>query len=85
MTNGSSPGDTSVTLDVAGYSGGAGNWVIQFYYIAQAATFYISDIALTDNITIGHGTLHNHCVLGYDHSAGTSDVEIDGSLTIANA
>lgn len=70
---------------VAGYSAGPGNWVIQFYFVAQAAVFYISDIALADNITIGQGTLHNHCVLGYDHSAGTSDVEIDGSLTLTNA
>jgi hypothetical protein len=70
---------------VAGYSGGPGNWVIQYYFVAQAAVCYISSVALTDTITIGQGTLHNHCVLGYDHTSGTTDVEIDGSLTLSNA
>lgn len=69
---------------MSGYSGGAGNWIIQFYFVLGQATMYISDIGLTENPAIGSGTLHNHVVLGYDHTSASSDVEIDGSLTLTN-
>lgn len=76
------PGQRLVSL--AGYSTGVGQWTIQFYLTATMATGYIAAVGLTDNLTIGQGNLHNHVVLGYDHSSGANDVEIDGTLTITN-
>lgn len=77
-----SPGTRATSI--AGYSGGAGNWITQFYFVLGLANAYISDIGLTENPSIGSGTLHNHVVLGYDHSTSTTDIEIDGSLTLIN-
>lgn len=67
-----------------GYSGGAGNWTIQFYFPGGTAATYITAAGLTDNSTLGGGNLHNHFVLGYNHTSLSTDLEIDGSLTLVN-
>ncbi|GCE45187.1 hypothetical protein EI42_03161 [Thermosporothrix hazakensis] len=69
---------------VAGYSGGAGQYTIQFYLTAAMAQTYISHIGLSDSGEVGQGNLHNHCLLGYDHSGKNTDISIDGNVVISN-
>ncbi|GHO45196.1 hypothetical protein [Ktedonospora formicarum] len=69
----------------AGYSLGNGQYTIQFYFTSTMAVAYLATCGLTDSTTIGQGNLHNHFVLGYDHSLGTNDVQINGNLTIVNS
>lgn len=69
---------------MAGYSGGVGNYVTQFLLTATQAPVYIAGAGLSDSLYIGAGNLHNHVTLGYDHTAGAYDIEIDANLTIAN-
>lgn len=66
-----------------GYSGGAGNWIAQFYMTGTQGLFYIASAGLVDTPIVSTGNLHNHFTLGYNHTSG-NDVEIDGSLTITN-
>ncbi len=68
----------------AGFSAGPGQWSIQFYYTATMATSYFATIGLCDSPLIGQGNLHNHLVLGYDHSGQTNDVQISGNLMLIN-
>lgn len=72
------------TASPSGYSGGIGNGVIQFYLPGPSAQCYIMLCGLSDSPTIGQGNLHNHFVLGFNHTSVTTDVEIDGSITLAN-
>jgi hypothetical protein len=67
-----------------GYSGGTGNFVMQFYITGGQGLAYFASVGLADNVGIGLGNLHNHLILGYNHTAG-NDVEVDVSLTLINA
>lgn len=67
---------------VAGYSQTTHNWTMQFYFNAGQALVNIMSCGLSESPTVGAGHLHNHFVLGYNHTSG--DVEIDGSLTLTN-
>ena len=67
-----------------GYSGGIGNWTIQFYLTGTSALAYLMICGISDSNTIGAGNLHNHFILGYNHISATNDIEIDGSLTLSN-
>ncbi len=67
----------------AGYAQGVGNWVIQFYVTGSQALTTINSVGLADSLTVGQGNLHDHAVLGYQHTSG-NDVEIDVSLTLTN-
>lgn len=67
----------------SGYSGGTGNFVASYYFTATQANFRMMTVGLSENQAIGAGNLHNHLVLGYDHSGGGNDVEIDVSLTLS--
>ncbi len=69
----------------AGYSTGNGQYTIQFYYTATMGVAYFATCGLTDSPLVGQGNLHNHFVLGYDHSPGTNDVQINGNLTLVNS
>ncbi|GHO55530.1 hypothetical protein [Ktedonobacter robiniae] len=69
----------------AGYSSGNGQYTIQFYFTATMAVAYFATCGLTDSQTISQGNLHNHFTLGYDHSLGQNDVQINGNLTIVNS
>lgn len=69
----------------AGYSQGVGNWIAQFYLTAAQAQAVLMRVGLADAQTIGSGNLHSLVVLAYDHTAGTTDIEIDANLTIVNA
>lgn len=69
----------------AGFSSGVGEYSIQFYYTSTMAVAFFATCGLTDSPTIGAGNLHNHFVLGYDHTADTNDVQINGNITITNA
>lgn len=69
---------------VNGYNNGSnGNWTARWYYTGTQALVAMNTIGISENPTVGQGTLHNHFVLGYIHNAG-NDVEIDGSLTLTN-
>jgi len=70
-------------VSAGGYSGGAGNWVVQFYVTGNQALTTFTYIGISDSNTVGQGLLHNHLVLGYIHNSGV-DVMIDGSLTLSN-
>lgn len=72
------------SVQSAGYSSGIGQWTSQFYLTGNQAVAFIAVVGLTDSNTIGSGNLHNHLVLAYDHTAGTTDVEIDVNLTVHN-
>jgi hypothetical protein len=67
-----------------GYSNGIGNWTIQFYLPGSTALANLMICGLSDSGTSGTGNLHNHFVLGYNHSNANNDVEIDGSITLFN-
>lgn len=68
----------------SGYSPGAGQWTIQFFVTGtQAVGVQFNTLGISDNPTVGLGTLHNHFILGYTHTSG-NDVEIDGTLTLVN-
>lgn len=69
----------------SGYSLAPGNWVLQFYLTATMAVSYISHVGMSDNSVLGQGVLHNHVLLGYDHSGGTFDVLVEASLTLSNS
>jgi hypothetical protein len=69
----------------SGYSIGNGQWTIQFYLTLTQAVAVIMTIGLVDSQTIGQGNLHNHVVLGYDHTQQATDIEIDGNLTLTNS
>jgi hypothetical protein len=68
----------------SGYSTGTGNWTSQYYFTGTQALVKFMSLGLSDSDTVGAGNLHNHVVLGYDHSGGGNDVEIDVSLTLTN-
>lgn len=68
----------------SGYSQGNGNWTLQFYITATEALTHLMTLGLSENQNVGQGNLHNHIVLGYDHSGGSNDLEIDVSLTLTN-
>lgn len=69
----------------SGYSNGSiGEWTIQFYFTGTQAPVVFNTLGLADSSDVGAGSLHNHFVLGYDHTTSGNDVEIDGLLTIAN-
>lgn len=69
---------------VAGFSSGNGNFTMQFYITAAQAQAKFNTVGLADTLNTGSGNLHDHAVLGYDHTAGTNDAEIDVSLTLTN-
>lgn len=71
-------------LASAGYSTGSGNFTLQFYITAAQAQAVFNTVGLSEKLTVGQGNLHDHAVLGYDHTAGTNDVEIDVSITLTN-
>lgn len=67
-----------------GYSQGVANYVMQFFLTGdQALTDWVT-IGLSDTAVLGTGSLMNHLVFGYTHPQG-DDVELDVSLTLANA
>lgn len=68
----------------SGYSSGAGNWTSQFYFTGSQALVKFMTLGLSETPTVGQGNLHNHVVLGYDHSGGGNDLEVDVSLTLTN-
>lgn len=68
-----------------GYSVGPGNWVFQFYLPGGTAQTQIMICGISDSQFIGQGNLLAHFILGLNNSGGTNDLEIDASLTIANA
>ncbi|GHO44510.1 hypothetical protein KSX_26730 [Ktedonospora formicarum] len=76
------PGNRATS--VAGYSPGPGQWTIQFYLTATMAQVYIASIGLSETNTVGTGNLHNHLVIGYDHTSVNSDLAIDATITIVN-
>lgn len=67
----------------AWYSPGTAQATAQFYFTATQATVRFMTVGLSENPSVGAGNLHNHLVLGYDHSAGGNDVEIDVALTLS--
>lgn len=75
---------TQRAVSPGGYSNGTGNWTIQFYLPGPSALAYLMLCGLSDSGTIGMGNLHNHFVLGYNHTNANNDVEIDGSITLSN-
>lgn len=66
-----------------GFTPGNGQWTLQFYFTGTQAIFHFNTLALMDSPSVGSGNMHNHFVLGYNHTAGT-DVEVDGTLTMTN-
>jgi hypothetical protein len=71
-------------LSPSGYSGGPGNAVVQFYFPGPSALLNFVTCGLADSPVIGQGNLHNHFILAYNHTDPTTDLEIDGSLTLTN-
>ena len=68
---------------IGGYSPGSGQWTMQFFYSGTQALVEFVTLGLADSVTIGQGNLHNHLVLGYNHTSG-NDAEIDVTLTLSN-
>lgn len=77
------PGQRKTSL--GGYSPAAGQWTMQFFFAATEAAVRLANIGLCDTPATGTGTLHHHVLLNVDHSAGTTDLEVDATLSIANA
>lgn len=67
-----------------GYSPGTGQWTVQFFYPGPTLSGYIMTAGLIDNVTVGVGQLHNHFIIGYNHSSSTTDIELDGTFTFSN-
>jgi hypothetical protein len=65
------------------YSTGTGNVVLQFYFTNTQANFWLMALGLSENQNVASGHLHNHIGLYFDNTAGTSDIEIDVSLTLS--
>lgn len=73
-----------MTASGPGYSQGTANYVMQFFLTgSQALTNWVT-LGLSDNLNIGSGALMNHLAFGFTHATG-DDVELDVSLTLANA
>jgi hypothetical protein len=69
----------------SGYNNGSiGEWTMQFYFTGTQALVYFATLGLADNSQLGQGNLHNHFVMGYDHTSSGNDIEIDGVITIVN-
>jgi len=67
-----------------GYSQGSANYVMQFFLTGnQALTDWVT-LGLSDAANTGSGSLMNHLAFGFTHATG-DDVELDISLTLANA
>lgn len=66
----------------AGFSPGTGQWTTSAYLTFSQALYYITAWGLSDSITIGAGNLHAYMPLGFDHSSGLRDLELDGTLTL---
>jgi len=69
---------------LGGYSPGSGQWAMQFYFTKGQAAVYIARCGLFDAVALGAGNLHNEIALGYDNSAGTTDLELDILLALSN-
>lgn len=69
---------------VGGFLAGTGIFTLQFYLTGNQAISYLGNVGLSENDTVGSGSLHDHLTLGYDHAANV-DVEIDVTITITNA
>jgi hypothetical protein len=80
---------TQRMASLGGYSQGAGNWTMQFFFAGTQALgaggipLLFANCGLADSVTVGAGNLHNHINLGYSHTSG-NDAEIDVSLTLIN-
>ena len=77
------PGQRKTSL--GGYSPGNGQWTMQFFFSSTEAKVRLANIGLCDTPATGTGKLHHHVLLNVDHSAGTTDLEVDATLTVANA
>jgi hypothetical protein len=66
----------------SGFSPGSGQWTAAFYLTSIQALYYITAYGITDSPFIGSGNLHAYIPLGFDHTLGTRDVEIDLTLTL---
>jgi len=66
----------------AGYSPGTGQWTTSAYLTYNQGLYFITAWGLSDNINIGGGNLHAYMSLGFDHSGGLRDLELDGTLTL---
>ena len=75
------PNQRSTTI--GGYSGGTGNWVIQFFLSGTQGIGTWVRLGLADSLTVGAGNLHNHLVQGYTQASGY-DAEVDVSVTLVN-
>lgn len=69
---------------IGGYSGGTGNWVMQYFFTGTQGIFEFVTVGLADAVTIGTGNLHNLLPLGFNHTGTTNDLELDVSLTLSN-
>lgn len=67
-----------------GFSQGVANYVMQFFLTGDQALDDWVTLGLADSTSTGAGILMNHLVFGFTHAQG-DDVELDISLTIANA
>ena len=65
------------------YSSGTGNGTMQFFITGNQAITRWESLGTSENISVGAGNLHNHLVIGYDHTTG-NDAQLDISLTITN-
>jgi hypothetical protein len=76
-------------VSTAGYSGGGGNFVIQFYLLSTQCNgtnggAWFGNVGTSDTLSVGTGNLHNLYSLGYTHT-NANDVEVDVVITIANS
>lgn len=69
---------------VGGYQTSAGIWTVQFYFSVGQIASYLATAGLIDTQTFGSGNLHNHLVIGEDHTADTTDFELDIVITATN-
>ena len=72
----------------AGYTTGTGNYILQFYFLGiQAVNQWFMNVGSSDTSTTSAGNLHTIYTLGYYHDCSVTavDVEVDVSITIANA
>lgn len=67
-----------------GYSSGTGNHVMSFFITGTQAIGRWESLGTSESDTVGAGNLHNHLIVGYEHTSG-NDTQIDVSLTLNNA
>jgi hypothetical protein len=70
---------------LGGYSPGPAQWTMQYFLSSTQALTPITLAGLCDASALGAGNLHNHVVVGIDHTSTGDDLELDVLLTLTGS